>query len=310
MIIKEFEKGFDPYAEARFLAGLPLGVRKAVLESEIKTAAYEAYLVEFRRDYQWREGRIYDAESELYISDLIRSGNRPEEEAAMAAIEVGLEKGKMVVNFSPKNEKYDYPQNCVDFWRRYGDKIIWLRFVTTDEIEDFKRVWGELGGKGEVADKFEMLARPVETDEKLVDVFERLEVAKESGEVTREKICETVARLVSEFRSEFGEERLFHSETIFRLFSAVMAEIERGNMITLADIPIDRYLYGEMMKVQVKTGGCAGFNTIGQFAQGQGYFVVSGGEGVRVMKGIVPEGYKFCSRCGVWHSGQKCPFCD
>jgi hypothetical protein len=63
----------------------------------------------------------------------------------------------MVVNFSPKNEKYDYPQNCVDFWRRDGDKIIWLRFVTTDGLDDFRKVWKELGGEGEVENEFELL---------------------------------------------------------------------------------------------------------------------------------------------------------
>jgi len=307
-----FEEGFDPVREEVFLRGLMPVLRSRVLEREIKTAAYEAYLVDFRRDYQWRSGRIYDEESGLYISDLTRKGDRPEETRAMEAIEKGLERGKMVVNFSPKNEKYDYPQSCVDFWRRDGEKIVWLRFVTKNEYASLVEVWKGLGGEGEVADEFDLLANPVETDEKIADVFARLDfVSSESG-IGKEEIDVIVSKLASRFRQQFGEERLLDSEMIFRLFSAVMAEAERGKNIgaTILDMPINRYLYGEMMMMKSKTGGCAGFNTVGQFATGMGYFVVKGAEGMKVMRGEIPEGYTFCKKCGVWYSGEKCPFCD
>jgi len=305
-------EGFDPIKEAAFLGRLAPEVRERVLESEIRTAAYEAFLVDFRRNYQWKNGRIYDEESGLYISDLTKNSGRPEEIKAMGAIESGLEAGKMVVNFSPKNEKYDYPQNCVDFWRRDGEKIIWLRFVTKNGYEDFLKVWKDLGGEGDISDKFELLAKPVETEEKLADVFTRLDFAKKSEEIGREDIDMITACMVSKFRREFGDKMILDPNKIFRLLSAVMAEIKRGRRggVALADMPVDRYLYGQMVMAVVKTGGCASFNTVGQFGPGQGYFVVKSGEGMTVMKGNIPEGYVFCKKCGVWYSGEKCPFCD
>lgn len=307
-----FGGGFDPVREEVFLRGLMPGLRQRVLEREIKTAAYEAFLVDFRRDYQWRDGRIYDEESGLYISDLTRKGDRPEEIMAMEAIERGLEKGKMVVNFSSKNEKYDYPQNCVDFWRKDGEKIIWLRFVTKNEYDGLVEVWRGLGGEGDISSEEDLLACPVETDERIADVFARLDFAGSESGVEKEEIDAVVLRLMAEFRREFGEERLLDSEMIFRLFSSVMAETKKGGSrgAVLHDMPIDRYLYGQMMMVKSKTGGCAGFNMIGEFASGRGYFVVKSSEGVKVMKGAVPEDYTFCKKCGVWYPGEKCPFCD
>jgi hypothetical protein len=311
---EQLKGGYDPVLEAGFLVGLEPGVRGRVLEREVKTAVYEAFLTSFRRDYQWRDGRIYDGESGLYISDLTSKGGRPEEMTAIKTIESGLEKGRMVVNFSPQNAFYDYPQNCVDFWRRDEEEIVWTRFVVQNRFKELALVWKDLGGEGEVTDEFELLAQPVETDEKLAEVLMRLELASENRVTSKMKIDGVVEGLAEEFRREFGDNLEKDPEKIFRLFSAAMVETRRnkGNDDgrVSVEIPADWYLYGQMVMVRTATGGCAGFNMVGQFGPGRGYFTVSGGEGVKVMKGLIPEGYTFCNKCGVWYSGGKCPFCN
>jgi len=304
---------FDPKREEGFLRGLRQEVRESVLRREVGTAAYEAeFLPAYTREYKLVGERVFDAESGLFVADLTARGKRPEEVEAMERIEEGLRQRKTVVNFSPKIDVYGYDQNCVDFWRVEGEDIRWARIVVKNGFSELKEVWKNLGGQGEVGNELDLLARPVKTEMRMAEVIQMLDLMAWTSRHSKEEIDRVVERMSAIFFREFGLERMMEPEIIFRLWSAVTAELDRAEnqwSVLTRGLGIRNYLYGEMRQVIRPSGGCAGLNMVGEFRGGQGYYVINSVSGLRVMKGVIPEGYRYCQKCGVWYRGEKCPFC-
>ena len=290
---------FDSERERNFLRGLPPEVREPVLIREVRTAAYEAeFLPTYSRDYKLVNGRVFDTESRLLVADLVARGGRPEEIEAIKSIEEGLRLGKMMINFSPRNAFYDYKQDCVDFWRVEGEEVRWKRIVVKNNFEELREVWKNLGGQGEIENEFDLLARPVISEKKIGEVLQMLDLTERISRVGKERIDRVVERLNGVFIREFGLEKMTQPEMIFRFWSAVTAELDNREDRSLAfgGLEVRRYLYGNMRQAVRPSGGCSGFNLIGEFGS-QGYYVVK--KGGAMAEVVNRNGQRYCSVCGV-----------
>ncbi len=290
---------FDPVTETRYLRQFSVELKKRQLETEISTALSELLLSEYSHDYLWQEGRIIDKETGIEARTL--SKNCEYENTKIDRIEEELNGGKdLVVSISPKNKELDYPDDMVDFWKRGEEnKLTLMRFkveMSPKQLSDFEKV---------DKDKY-----------KMSDLIKMLSLAKSDENLSVLKIEEITQSLVSRFEREFGEKIFMDAELITRLFVATRLEVERQRerepMISrligsLDGFRLQNYLYGQIKTKIVSGGGCGGQSLSGQFAR-EGIIIVKTINGISFRNGKT-EGLRYCSQCGCWYSGDKCPIC-
>ncbi|MDD2225119.1 MAG: hypothetical protein PHP97_03070 [Candidatus Shapirobacteria bacterium] len=299
--------GFSPTKEQNFLERLPDEIRRVNLDQELKTQLAEDFgMVEFTLKYEFDEdGNIVDIKSKEKVMEVMIRGGIDEETESFRKIEQGLRDNseKVWIHFSPKNknEKLNYPENCVDFWRVVDGEIVWNRMVVKNDFDSMNDLRNFLSGEEKVENEMEILSRPIAIGNlKLTEIFDLFKL-KESGNITDFKeIEEVVNEYLNDFSDDFGDRLTNDSKLIFRLYSACYKKIKFGN-ISLRD-----YMYGVMREFRMEESfGCAVTTTIGTFGEKIGYFIADG----KVSYGEIPSGFKECKKCGCWYAGDKCPFC-
>jgi len=314
--MREYTDGFSSEKEKAFLQRLKGKDRRVNLSLELLTQLQEdfgmvQFTIEYRRD---SEGRLYDPVSGQKTVELTARGNRKEETASIAKIEQGLREHPELVwiNFSPKNEEYYYPSDCVDFWRVVDDgRVIWNRIVVKENFEDMNRIRSFLSGESEVKDNFEILAAPISSKLELTELFNLFKLNEVKNSCTLDLIQNVVDDYVDEFEKNFGAKLTEDSDLIFRLYSACYKALSRGKIeserAVLSRDELRDYMYGEMLRVsEVDSFGCAFTTAVGEFGSKVGYYIGADGQ---VKFGEIPDDYKECKKCGCWYKGEKCPFC-
>lgn len=309
-MIKE-QTGFSPEKEAKFLARLDGNRRRANLEQELKTQLAEDFgLIEFSLKFDLDErGKIIDRLSDEEIVGLTARGGVVEETESIKQIEVGLKEfpESIWVHFSPKNEKLAYPSDCVDFWRYDGGEVIWNRVVVRNNLEEMNRVRNWLAGENKKMTEWEILASPVRVEGlNLGEIFELLTISETKNEVTKSRIDRTVERYIQEFGNEFGGDLTADKDLIFRLYSICYRALTDETLVINRE-EIESYMYGALIEARREMSfGCAATTMVGSFGEKIGYYILANGE---VKKGVIPEGFKECKKCGCWYEGDGCPFC-
>lgn len=296
---KEVERlNFDPRKEVRYLKDFCREERKSQLKEEIESSLAELKLSKYSHDFLLIGGEIFDKKSKIRSRDLVK--NCDFEKRNLDKVEKEFQSGeKLVVNVSPKNRELDYPDDMVDFWVK-GEKenLTWLRFkVEMDErrLKDFESM--------------------NKNGYKLVDLIKMLNLAGEAEGVTMNLIEGVTRNLVSQFEFEFGEKIYLDAELMTRMYISIRLEVEkqskeieietRNYMVSKSEV--ERYIHGELKIEKVAGGGCGGSSLSGEFG-GQGIIIVVTAEGISFRKGST-EGLNYCSKCGCWYSGEKCPIC-
>lgn len=308
--------GFSPEKEKKFLERLNEGDRRRNLSQELKTQLEEDFgMVEFTLEYCFDdEGKLFDARSGQRAVELTARGGRDEETESIRKIERGLRENPEAtwIGFSPKNEKYNYPSNCVDFWRVVDDdRVVWNRIVVKEGFEDMNRVRTFLSKEPKVKDNFEILASPIKTSGlKLTELFDLFRLNDVRNSCSLELIERVVKEYTDEFEKDFGKKLTKDPDLIFRLYSACYKAITKGYLHDgdgwLSRSDLRNYMFGEMQRVsQVDSFGCGVTTMVGEFGGKIGYYIVDG----QVKYGEVPDDYKECKKCGLFYKGEKCPFC-
>ncbi|MDD3998577.1 MAG: hypothetical protein PHR98_00530 [Candidatus Shapirobacteria bacterium] len=289
---------FDPIREVNYLKGFSGELRKEQLELNISTSLEELFLSAFSHVYQWDGEKIIDKKTGKTVRDL--SKNCEFEYQNTKRVEEQLKAGKdLVVCVSPKNIELDYPDDMVDFWiRGEGERLTWMRFkvdMTKAELDDFEAINKE----GYV----------------LADLIRMLSLVKEEKGVSVALIEKLARKMTTEFESEFGEKIYLDGEMMTRMYVAIRLEVEKQSRElgteprkgVLLRSEIKKYLYGEMRVQKFAGGGCGGSSLGGQFAS-EGIIIVKTINGISFRNGKT-EGLRYCSQCGCWYSGEKCPIC-
>lgn len=308
--------GFSPEKEKKFLERLNEGDRRRNLSQELKTQLEEDFgMVEFTLEYCFDdEGKLFDARSGQRAVELTARGGRDEETESIRKIERGLRENPEAtwIGFSPKNEKYNYPSNCVDFWRVVdNERVVWNRIVVKEGFEDMNRVRTFLSKEPKVKDNFEILASPIKTSGlKLTELFDLFRLNDVRNSCSLELIERVVKEYTDEFEKDFGKKLTKDPDLIFRLYSACYKAITKGYLHDgdgwLSRSDLRNYMFGEMQRVsQVDSFGCGVTTMVGEFGGKIGYYIVDG----QVKYGEVPDDYKECKKCGLFYKGEKCPFC-
>ena len=315
--MKKERIGFSPEKEEKFLKRLPDKIRRVNLDQELKTQLAEDFgLVEFTLKYKFnQDGKIIDLMSGLELTELTSRGEINEETESIRKIEQGLKEypEKTWIHFSPKNknEKLDYPENCVDFWRVVDDEIVWNRMVVKNDFDSMNDLRNFLSGKEKVNNEMEILRSPIEIGGlKLAEIFDLFQLNEVKNITDLKNIEKVVNKYLDEFSKDFGEKLTQDSDLIFRLYSACFSALKNKNdenELVINRRNLEKYMYGVMSELRIeKSFGCAATTTVGAFGEKVGYYILSNGE---VKKGVIPEGFKECKQCGCWYSGEKCPFC-
>lgn len=315
---KENISGFSPEKEKVFLERLPDNgdVRRVNLDQEIKTQLAEDFgMVQFTLKYEFdNNGKIVDLLSGLGVVELTSRGGIEEETESIQKIEEGLKEypEKTFIHFSPKNknEKIDYPENCVDFWRVVDSKVVWNRLVIKNDFNEMNEVRSFLSGEKKVKDELEILKSPIGIKMKLVNIFDFFRLKELKNKVDFEQIEEVVTEYLNKFETEFGSDLTTDSELILRLYSVCFNTLknrENDNEFIISRDSLDKYMYGIMTGVKTEQSfGCSATTTVGSFGEKIGYYVNGNGE---VKHGKIPDNFKECKKCGCWYEGEKCPFC-
>jgi len=316
---KEKRLGFDPGLEPKYLARFSGVAKREQLEIQLSTALSELFLSEYTQERYIDGEEVRDKKTGLSLRDMAK--NNPYEVRALTKIKSDFDNGaEVIVNISPKNENFDYPDNMVDIWKRGDGNKVWnFRFKVDMEDGNLRKFYKVFGGI-ENLDKEEILANPVRVEGyRLAEVIQILSLSKEKEKDGWDilKIDGVVKKIVSRFQEEFGKEIFVDSELITRLFVSARLEIEEkksesGGVVTRRMMKdeerrLQNYMYGEL-KIERKAGsGCGGSSLGGQFAS-EGIIIIKTADGISFRKGST-EGLTYCSRCGCWYSGEKCPIC-
>ena len=90
-------------------------------------------------------------------------------------------------------------------------------------------------------------------------------------------------------------------------FDVLKKNFRKLNSDTGAVSLVKNYLFGQFKTKLVGGGGCGSQSLSGQFAK-EGIIIVKTINGISFRNGRT-EGLSYCSKCGCWYSGQKCPIC-
>lgn len=300
MILREFgEKlNFNPVSEVGYLRRFGRELRRQQLGREIGTSLAELFLSEYSHEYQLLDGQICDVATGIPIRSLSSEGEAEERVERMILGGVG-----MVVNVNPKNKELGYFDDVVDIWKvEDGGRVNLFRFkVDMSEVEltNFDKLMG-----GEVKEY------------RLAEVVAMLNLAKERDGVSIGKIMAIAKELIAGFERNYGEKLFLDAELITRLYIAVRLEVEKRReecpvverKVGVDPFRIQQYLFGELKVTKVAGGGCGGSSLSGEFGLGQGIIIINTADGITFKVGNT-EGLNFCSKCGCFYSGDKCPVC-
>ena len=309
--------GFSPEKEKEFLERLDKLGRRENLAQELKTQLEEDFgFVQFTLEYRFDDnGRLYDPVSGQRTVELTARGGRDEETESIKKIEQGLREdpNSTWIGFSPRNEKYYYPSDCVDFWRVVDDgRVVWNRIVVKENFEDMNQIRSFLSGEPKVKDNFEILASPIKTSGlELTELFSLFRLNDIKNSCSLDLIERVVKDYTDEFENSFGKKLTENSNLIFRLYSACHEALSKQSIKesgpALSRDELRNYMYGEMLRVnEVESFGCAFSTAVGEFGSKIGYYITENGQ---VKFGEIPDDYKECQKCGCWYKGEKCPFC-
>lgn len=317
-LLRRSNLDFDPNLEVQALAELPETEKRPYLESEIKTTLNEFFLSQMGHIYEIRDGQLVDDKTGLDIEKITLEGCVQEEYDAIQRIKRFMNSGAdQVVHISQKNKNLGYPDNVVDIWLKCKDgKIRTLRSRVAGDEKTFNRFYERIGGKIDNPDKMQILADPVEvTNLRLSEILDLLVIEECEAKFGEEDIEKVTKKLIVDFEKKFGERLTSDPETILRLYLAVkdaMMYVGTGNKATIdktiGDLPSERYLSSPMKVVVTQGHGC-GINSLeGAFAK-QGWILTFKDGNLTSYFGST-EGLNYCKRCGCWHKGSKCPYCD
>ncbi|MFA6518349.1 MAG: hypothetical protein WCV93_01705 [Candidatus Shapirobacteria bacterium] len=312
--------GFDPVGEVDYLGRVDCLVRSGVLVRELATqTAEDLGLVEHVGHYDLRDGKISDRLSGESLVEMTKRGGVTDEVMALEKIEKGLvEGGGVWVHFSPVNEELGYQFNCVDFWRVVDGEVVSVRLMVKNGEAEMRNVWKLINnGVGLGVDE-KLLTNPVVSEKlKLTKLFDMVElVAKKTG-VNFEEIDRVAQQVIEYLRKEKGERLFEDPELILRAYTMVHEFLKPGVVVEssglvgmIAENYLRYYAVAPMNGVkQIRSYGCAGSSTVGNFASGEGWIIRNLGGKYVVQKGST-EGKTFCKDCGCWYEGSKCPFCS
>ncbi|MGI5840696.1 MAG: hypothetical protein ACOX6N_00525 [Patescibacteria group bacterium] len=308
--------GFSPVKEKEFLLRVEASRRRRSLEAELSTQLAEDFgLVKFSKTYDIRGGKIVDPVSGLGVVDITRRYSIKEESEAIEAIEKGLERDplKMWVYFSPRNEELNYTDDCIDFWRRVEGQIKWNRIVVRQGFGEMREIRKQLGGQGEVTSRLEILGKPVQTGVKMAEVMERLRIAgTRGGSVGQVDVQAVVSEAVNSFYGSWKNDLYGDEKAILGLYSYAFRQLEaraRGGAGVSDEMKME-YIAANFVGMEAKRSfGCSGSTMVAEVT-GRGYFIAEVSGVRKVIYGNVPEGYKLCKKCGLYYSGDSCPFCS
>lgn len=297
--MKQERLNFDPNKEVNYLRQFIGEARKEQLEREIGTSLAELLLSEFSHEYLWDGEKIIDKSTGITAKSL--AGDCEFESKRIEDVERKIEEGaELVVMVSPKNIELDYPDDMVDFWKRGdGGKLTLMRFkvdMSQRKLADFEAMNKE--------------------GYNLADLIQLLNLAKENRGTSMTMVEKTVRSLIDEFEKNFGQKIYRDGEMMTRLYVAIRLEVEKRseeigiearNYVILPG-EIEKYLYGQFQTKKVIGAGCGGSSLSGQFAT-EGIIIVRTAEGISFQKGST-ENLTYCSQCGCWYGGEKCPICS
>ncbi|MCX6726912.1 MAG: hypothetical protein NTY75_03810 [Candidatus Shapirobacteria bacterium] len=308
---------FDPDLEVGYLVRLPAEMRRGQLKKEVQTALGELYLSQVDHTYEMEQGRLIDSETRQDVETLTALGEVSEEVEAIQKINHLMGNGSdLVVNISQENKDLGYPDNMVDMWMRCADgKIRVLRCKVEGSEETFKNFYKNIGGEKENPDKREMLSDPIEIKNlRLAEVLNMLVIVKCETSLGENNIETITESLLQTFEKRFKDKLIRDPNTILRFYLAVKDAIKnlgKGKVNVnevIGSLLEERYLSGAIRIRQEKGGGCGLSSLGGEFAK-QGWVLVMK-DGKLTSHFGKTEGLIYCTRCGCWHEGSKCPYCD
>lgn len=310
---------FDPKLEPRYLGQFEkIQMRLSQSEAEMATSLKEMYLSQFTHNYVFVDNHLFDEKTYLDIALLTKNGGIEEENTAMTKIlKLLSEEHNLIVNISGKNEDLGYPDNMVDFWLASEDgKVRVLRYKVDGDLKWLNDFYKTIGGELVDPNVREMLANPVGvTKYKLAEVLNMLVVSKETSKIENKRIEDVTHELTTYFYQEFGFAIFEDPNLILRLYLAIGNEIKENSRkkeltsAVISQIKINIYKFGQLEVKNVAGHGCGGTGQEGQFGGGQGWILVVVDGQMTSYFGST-EGMTHCERCGCYHSGSQCPYCD
>lgn len=310
---------FDPQLEPRYLGQFEdIQMRLSQSEEEMATSLKEMYLSQFEHGYVFEGGCLFDEKTYLDVALLTKNGKIEEENTAMIKIIKMLGEGQnMIVNISGENNDLGYPDNMVDFWLMGSDgKVRILRYKVEGDARWLKDFYKTIGGELVDPSVSEILADPVGvTNHKFAEVLNMLVISKETTKIKDKQIEDVTHELTAYFYKEFGYAIFEDPNLILRLYLAIGNEIKKNSKngeltkTAISQIQVNIYKFGQMEIKNVAGHGCGGTAQEGQFGSGQGWILVVVDGQMTSYFGST-EGMSHCEKCGCYHSGPSCPYCD
>jgi len=312
-------KNFDPQLEPRYLGQFnDIEMRLGQVEEEMVTSLKEMYLSQFKHDYVFESGCLFDEKTYLDVALLTKNGGIEEENIAMTKIIKLLGEGQnLIVNISGENKELGYPDNMIDFWLAGKDgKVRVLRYKVDGDTKWLKDFYKIIGGEIDDPNERVMLADPVGvTKYKLAEVLNMLVISKKTAKIEDKRIEDVTHELTSYFYKEFGYAIFEDPNLILRLYLAIGNEIKKNSQkgeltrSVISRIQVDIYKFGQMEIRNIVGHGCGGIAQEGQFGSSQGW-ILEIKDGKMTSRFGSTEGMTKCEECGCWHSGFQCPYCD
>lgn len=312
-------KNFDSRLEPRYLGQFEnISMRLDQSEEEMATSLKEMYLSQFEHDYVFIDGHLFDEKTNLDIALLTENGGIEEENWAMTKIIKLLGEGNnLIVNISGENKDLGYPDNMIDFWLSGKDgKVRVLRYKVDGDTKWLNDFYKTIGGELSNPSVSEMLADPVGVkNHKLAEVLNMLVISKETAKINDKRIEDVTHELTVYFYKEFGAAIFEDPNLILRLYLAIGNEIKQSGRLVeitktaISQMQINIYKFGQLEIKNIAGHGCGGVAQEGKFGSSQGW-ILEVKDGKMTSRFGTTEGLSYCSRCGCYHSGEKCPFCD
>lgn len=310
-----FPKGFDPIREVKFIGQITdVGFRDKMLVREVSTQLAEDFgLVKHDSVYDWQEGEIVIPKLGR-LSGVTKRGGLESEVIAVKRIEEKLREDpeRTVVHFSPKDESVGYGFECVDFWRVNEGRVTSVRIMIENDEEGMRKVWKMLSGDAWLSETENLRANPVATNLMIGEMLPLFEISKAKNGIKYENIENVVEAMLFKLKKKYGNEVYWDAELIARLYSAVYMILDkkddRGRISVNSQRKLDFYVSAKMTETRVRpSSGCSSSTNVNGFT-GEGMIIIVTADGISFRKGST-EGLNYCSRCGCWYSGEKCPIC-
>ena len=212
----------------------------------------------------------------------------------------------------------------IAIWLKDGSGVVRrMGFKVVGDLESLTELYKQYGGDKEIKTNYDLLRNPIDVKNlRLADLLTMMTLEEEKGKINDKQIREVVTRVIDKFYKLRGVAILEDSELILRVYSAAKEEVDRLARETstvavvtdkvvegvLEKMPIHLYNEGKMTRTREKGGACGLEDAGGKFSK-EGW-ILEMKDGKMISSWGSTEGKTFCSRCGCWHEGRKCPYCD